>query len=44
MVGEDSGLFLKCSVGTIWVPCAKDLVIVLGYGSGGEDSEKETGG
>ena len=32
MVGEDSRLFLEGAIWTIRVPCAKDLVIVLGYG------------
>ena len=33
MVGEDSGLFLKCGIWTVRVPGSKDLVIVLEYGS-----------
>jgi hypothetical protein len=34
MVGEDSGLFLKCAIWTIWMPRTEDLVIILGYGPG----------
>jgi len=34
MVGEDPRLFLEHAIGTVRVPRAKDLVIVLGYGSG----------
>jgi len=34
VVGEDPGLFLEDAIRTIRMPCAKDLVIVLGYGPG----------
>ena len=32
MVREDPRLFLEDAIRTVWVPCAKDLVIVLGWG------------
>jgi len=35
MMGEDSRLFLEDAIWTVRVPRAKDLVIVLRYGSGG---------
>lgn len=35
MVGEDSGPFLKGAIWAVRVPRSEDLVIVLGYGSGG---------
>lgn len=44
MVCKNSRLFLEDAIQTVRVPCAEDLVIILGYGPGGEDSKREMEG